>query len=73
MATVKQPSWMPTNKLTVSMLAGAAMGFIEPVWSHFIPMFADPRIFMLVQYGVAFAIGYMVKDHPNVISNDESE
>lgn len=66
MATVNQPSARPTNKLTAVVVVGAAMGFIEPLWAEYVPMFADERIYALIQWGVAGIVGWFIKDAPNV-------
>ena len=75
MATVKQPSFVPTNKLTAAMLAGAAYEFLQPAVAHGVA-YAGERLGiawtlgangdMVLQFLVMLAVGYLVKDRPNV-------
>lgn len=71
MTTVRQPSALPTNKLTVAMvsasLAGIAKAFVVQAW----PQFGDPVIWEPLPYIIGFIAGWFVKDRPNVsVRND---
>lgn len=75
MTTVNQPTFRPTNKLTAAMIAGASYEFAQPVvakgvdiaanWSG-IDWALNAQTDMLLQFGLMAAVGYMVKDKPNV-------
>jgi hypothetical protein len=66
MNTVKQPSAMPTNKLTAAMLSASVAGVIKAFVVQSYPDFADPVIWEPLPYIVGLAVGYFVKDKPNV-------
>lgn len=66
MNAVNQPSAIPTNKLTAAMLAASAAGVVKAVVVHAWPHFADPVIWEPLPYVLGFAVGYFVKDRPNV-------
>jgi len=79
MATVNQPSFAPTNKLTAAMLAGAAYEFIQPVVARGIEWAGEPLGItwalgangnMVLQFLAMLAIGYFVKDQPNVLPEE---
>ena len=75
MATVSQPSFKPTNKLTAAILAGAAYEFVQPAVSRGIGLAGEVLGItwslgangdLLLQFGVMVVVGYFVKDTPNV-------
>lgn len=75
MPTVTQPGFAPTNKLTAVMIAGVAYEFMQPVllagveWvgrTIGIEWTLGPNGDMLVQFGIMFLAGYLIKDRPNV-------
>jgi hypothetical protein len=77
MATVvSQPTYRPTNKLTAAMLAGAAYEFLEPAVAIGVSMAGEalgipwtlgPGLSTLIQFGLMFGFGYVVRDRPNVV------
>lgn len=76
MATVKQPSYAPTNKLTLAMLAGLAYEFLQPVIVAGVEGLGDllgiawtlgPNGDMMLQFMLMLIVGYFVKDRPNVV------
>jgi hypothetical protein len=75
MATVKQPTFAPTNKLTAAMLAGAAYEFLQPAVARAVTWAGEllgvawtvgPNGDTLLQFAVMATVGYLVKDRPNV-------
>jgi len=75
MATVSQPTFMPTNKLTAAMLAGAAYEFVRPVIARGIEAVGTwldvawalgVNNDLLLQFGLMALVGYIVRDKPNV-------
>lgn len=65
MATVKQPTALPTNKLTAAMVTASAAGIVKALVLHNYPDFADPAIWEPLPYLVGGIVGYFVKDRPN--------
>lgn len=75
MATVKQPTFAPTNKLTAAMLAGVAYEFLQPLVESGIGWLGGmlgvawqlgPNGDMVLMFATMMAAGYLVKDRPNV-------
>lgn len=66
MATVSQPSALPTNKLTAAMISAAIAGIVKAVVLTYLPELSDPAIWEPLPYIVGFVVGYVVKDRPNV-------
>jgi hypothetical protein len=75
MATVNQPSFAPTNKLTGAMLAGAAYEFVQPAVTRGIEWAGEPLGItwtlgvngnMVLRFLTMLVVGYLVKDRPNV-------
>lgn len=75
MAAVKQPTFMPTNKLTAAMLTGAAYEFLQPAVARGIEAGGEfigiawvlgPNTDLLLQFGLMALVGYLVKDSANV-------
>ena len=64
--TVDQPSALPTNKLTAAMLSASAAGLVKAVVVNAWPHLADPLIWEPLPYIFGMAVGYFVKDKPNV-------
>lgn len=63
---VKQPSALPTRKLTVAaMLAPAASEAWGAVMQGVYPPVAGPEMSMLMGALVALAVGYFVRDRAN--------
>lgn len=65
MATVNQPSSLPTNKLTVAMASASLAGIAKAVVLHFYPDLSDPVIWEPLPYLIGGIAGYLVKDAPN--------
>lgn len=75
MTTTRQPTLMPTNKLSAAMLAGAAYEFVQPAVARGVEAFGELLGIvwtlggngdMLLQFGLMAIVGYFVKDRPNV-------
>lgn len=75
MATVNQPSFAPTNKLTAAMLAGAAYEFLQPAAARAVEHAGEllgiawtlgANGDMVLQFLAMLAVGYFVKDRPNL-------
>ncbi|PAQ00894.1 hypothetical protein LRP31_25395 [Mesorhizobium mediterraneum] len=66
MATVEQPSALPTNKLTAAMASASIAGIIKALILHQFPDFAEPAIWEPLPYLVGGVVGWFVKDKPNV-------
>jgi hypothetical protein len=75
MATVNQRSFAPTNKLTAAILAGAAYEFVRPAVARGIESAGEllgiawtlgANGDMVLQFLAMLAVGYLVKDRPNV-------
>ncbi|RVA86431.1 hypothetical protein EN912_35375, partial [Mesorhizobium sp. M7A.F.Ca.CA.004.02.1.1] len=50
MRTVRQPSALPTNKLTAAMVSASAAGIVKALVVHNFPDFADPAIWEPLPY-----------------------
>ncbi|MBZ9675713.1 hypothetical protein [Mesorhizobium sp. ES1-1] len=65
MATIKQPTIRPTNKLTAATIAAAAVSvsgvFVRNVW----PSWYDPQTWATLLPVAVFAAGYLVRDEAN--------
>jgi hypothetical protein len=75
MATVNQPSFAPTNKLTAAMLAGTAYEFVQPAIARAVEYAGEllgitwmlgANGDMVLQVLAMLAVGYFVKDRPNL-------
>jgi len=75
MATVNQPSFAPTNKLTAAMLAGAVYEFLQPAVARGVEWAGEPLGItwtlgvngnMVLQFLAMLVVGYLVRDRPNV-------
>lgn len=64
--TVNQPNALPTNKLTAAMLSASLASIVKAFVIQQWPQFADPVIWEPLPYVVGFAVGWFVKDKPNV-------
>lgn len=67
MATVNQPSVLPTNKLTAAVVITP---LVAELWgrlmAEFYPPLSGPELSMYVGVLAAALVGYVVKDRPNV-------
>lgn len=66
MATVKQPTNNPTNKLTAAVVGVAVVEVIRVFLANTFPGWADPSMWAALTPIVVFACGWFVKDRPNV-------
>lgn len=66
MATVIQPSLNPTNKLTAAIVAAAFMSISRVVVKNLAPEWYDEQLWDALFPVVVFALGYFIKDAPNV-------
>jgi hypothetical protein len=67
MATAKQASALPTNKLSVAAMIGpAATEAWGAVMADLYPALSGPAVSMLVGALAAVAVGWFVPDRPNV-------
>lgn len=66
MPTVKQPSANPTNKLTAATLAAALVSVSGLIVRNVAPGWYDADVWLTMTPIVVFALGYIVKDKPNV-------
>ena len=75
MATIKQPGFAPTNKLTAAMLAGVAYEFLQPLVDAGITWLGaalgvawqlGPNGDMVLMFATMMLAGYLVKDRPNI-------
>ena len=65
MATVPQPSALPTNKLTAAMVSASLAGIVKAFVLHRYPDFAEPAIWEPLPYVFGFFVAYFVRDRPN--------
>lgn len=66
MATVSQPTLNPTNKLTAATVGSAVISVGGLILKNLYPVWYDPDVLLSVSPIVIFALGYIVRDHPNV-------
>ena len=74
MATVNQPTWLPTNKLTGALVVAAVWEMFGPqivrlVGIALAPLgipFGGPATVAILQIALAAIAGYLIKDRPNV-------
>lgn len=66
MTLVTQPSRLPTRKLSAGMIAAAVSAAIKSVILHIWPWLSDPLIWEPLPILIGFAVGYFVRDKPNV-------
>lgn len=59
---VKQPSAIPTRKLTTAMVTASVVGVIKAYVIQNWPQFSDPVIWEPLPYIVGFAAGWLIKD-----------
>lgn len=75
MTTIRQPTSIPTNKLTAAIVAGAVYEFAQPAVARGVEVIGE--LFgiawqlggngdMLLQFALMAIVGYFVKDRPNV-------
>lgn len=69
MVTVIQPTINPTNKLTASVIAIAVIEIARVLVKNFLPGFDDAGLWTALSPIAVFAIGYFIKDEPNVVVN----
>lgn len=67
MLTVNQPTINPTNKLTASVIAVAVIEIARVLVMNFLPSFNDAGLWTALSPIAVFAVGYFIKDEPNVV------
>lgn len=66
MATVKQPTINPTNKLSAAIIGASLAAMLKAIVTNRYPYLGDPVIWEPMPIVVAAVAGYFVKDAPNV-------
>lgn len=72
MATVNQPSALPTNKLSASLVGLVLGAVLFEIAAHYFPTLAEVEIdgvgslSLVFQMFASAALGYFVPDRPNV-------
>lgn len=59
---VKQPSAMPTRKLTAAMVTASIAGTVQAAVVQQWPQFADPVIWAPLPYVIGGLVGWFIKD-----------
>lgn len=65
MATVKQPTALPTRKLSAAVFGSAVCAVARVVLDARYPGMFDPAFWIAIDPAVALALGYFVKDEDN--------
>jgi hypothetical protein len=65
--TVSQPSINPTRKLSAAVIATAVLELLRVGLGHFLPGTFDPAFWAAMSPVFIFAVGWFVKDEPNVV------
>lgn len=73
--TINQPSANPTVKLTTATIAAAVVSVLGLVLRNLWPAWYDAEVLAAATPLIIFALGYVVKDQPNilVITKDSQE
>lgn len=66
MPTVSQPTVNPTNKLTAATVGSAVIAVAGLILKNLFPIWYDPDVLLSVSPIVIFALGYIIRDKPNV-------
>lgn len=66
-ATVVQPTANPTRKLSAAVIGAAFMAVAGLIVKNAAPDWYDPDVFAAITPIVIFALGYYVRDRPNVV------
>ena len=66
-ATVNQPTPNPTRKLSAAVIGAAMMAVAGLIVKNVAPDWYDPDVFAALTPIVIFALGYYVRDRPNVV------
>lgn len=66
--TVNQPSLNPTNKLTAATLAAAMMEVSRVIVMNYAPEWYSPELWSALTPIMVFAMGWLIKDKPNVVT-----
>lgn len=66
MPTVNQPTINPTNKLTAATVGAAIISLGGLALRNLAPSWYDPEVLLTMSPLVVFALGYVIKDKPNV-------
>lgn len=67
MVTINQPTINPTNKLTASVIAVAAIELARVLVHNFLPAFDDAALWTALAPIAVFMVGYFIKDEPNIV------
>ena len=67
MSTVNQPTINPTRKLTAAVVATAIMETLRVLANQLLPDVFDPAFWVALAPIAVFAVGWFVKDEPNVV------
>lgn len=68
--TIVQPSANPTRKLSAAVVGAAAMAVFGLILRNAAPEWYDPSVLAALTPIVIFALGYYVKDRPNVLVSE---
>jgi hypothetical protein len=60
---VNQPTAAPSRKMSAVIVAGAVTSVINVLMMRYVPDFTTPEVQVLVQTGIMWLAGYMVRDH----------
>ena len=66
--TINQPTINPTRKLTAAVFATALMETVRIVSNQLLPGIFDPAFWAAMAPVTVFAVGYFVRDEPNVVA-----
>lgn len=69
MATVKQPSVNPTNKLSAATVAAAVVSTTGLILRNVFPEWYDPEVMTAILPIAVWAAGFLTPDEPNVVVN----
>jgi glyoxylate utilization-related uncharacterized protein len=65
--TVNQPSANPTNKLTAATIGAATLSVSGLIVRNLFPEWYDQDVWLSMAPVVVFALGWFIKDKPNVV------
>lgn len=65
--TINQPTVNPTRKLTAATIVGAVIPVTGLLLRNLAPQWYDPDVMLGLTPILIFAVGWFVKDNPNVV------
>ena len=71
--TVNQPTLNPTRKLTAAVIAAAVTELTRVMLNQLAPGVFDPAFWTAMSPIIVFAVGWFVKDEPNVVVEFKGE